>query len=637
MSSGHGDASELNVIKHNLSMLPKLAGAILFLIGLAVDFAAIPRLLVFLSAYLLVGYEVLIHAGKNIIKAKVFDENLLMGVATVGAFLIGEYPEAVAVMLFYQIGEAFQDAAVDRSRRSISALMDIRPDFANLLQEGRIDQVDPSAVAPGQIIIVRPGERIPLDGVITEGRSSLDTSALTGESLPLDVSPGDSVLSGSVNNNGLLTIETNKAYADSTVARILEMTQNAHRNKAPMENFITRFARYYTPVVLALALALAILPPLVTGTDWSDWIGRALIFLVVSCPCALVISVPLSFFAGIGGASRSGILVKGGNYLEALSKVDTVVFDKTGTLTHGVFTVTDVAPADGWTREQILDIAAHAESSSNHPIAVSLRNAHGIEIDRDRIAAYEEVAGQGVFVLIDDKPVLIGNGKLMENANIPYSVQKASGTVIYLGIDGVYAGHIVISDELRPEAKRTIGELRQAGVRRIMMLTGDNHGIANKIATALSLDGFFAEQLPHQKVERLEDLIEADLIEANRARTNTKGSRKLAFVGDGINDAPVLARSDIGIALGGVGSDAAIEAADVVLMTDELPKIAQAIRISKRTMRIVWQNIIFALGVKSVILVLGAVGIASMWMAVFGDVGVTLIATINALRALRAK
>ncbi len=637
MSSGHGDASELNVIKHNLSMLPKLAGAILFLIGLAVDFAAIPRLLVFLSAYLLVGYEVLIHAGKNIIKAKVFDENLLMGVATVGAFLIGEYPEAVAVMLFYQIGEAFQDAAVDRSRRSISALMDIRPDFANLLQEGRIDQVDPSAVAPGQIIIVRPGERIPLDGVITEGRSSLDTSALTGESLPLDVSPGDSVLSGSVNNNGLLTIETNQAYADSTVARILEMTQNAHRNKAPMENFITRFARYYTPVVLALALALAILPPLVTGTDWSDWIGRALIFLVVSCPCALVISVPLSFFAGIGGASRSGILVKGGNYLEALSKVDTVVFDKTGTLTHGVFTVTDVAPADGWTREQILDIAAHAESSSNHPIAVSLRNAHGIEIDRDRIAAYEEVAGQGVFVLIDDKPVLIGNGKLMENANIPYSVQKASGTVIYLGIDGVYAGHIVISDELRPEAKRTIGELRQAGVRRIMMLTGDNHGIANKIATALSLDGFFAEQLPHQKVERLEDLIEADLIEANRARTNTKGSRKLAFVGDGINDAPVLARSDIGIALGGVGSDAAIEAADVVLMTDELPKIAQAIRISKRTMRIVWQNIIFALGVKSVILVLGAVGIASMWMAVFGDVGVTLIATINALRALRAK
>jgi len=637
MSSGHGDASELNVIKHNLSMLPKLAGAILFLIGLAVDFAAIPRLLVFLSAYLLVGYEVLIHAGKNIIKAKVFDENLLMGVATVGAFLIGEYPEAVAVMLFYQIGEAFQDAAVDRSRRSISALMDIRPDFANLLQEGRIDQVDPSAVAPGQIIIVRPGERIPLDGVITEGRSSLDTSALTGESLPLDVSPGDSVLSGSVNNNGLLTIETNKAYADSTVARILEMTQNAHRNKAPMENFITRFARYYTPVVLALALALAILPPLVTGTDWSDWIGRALIFLVVSCPCALVISVPLSFFAGIGGASRSGILVKGGNYLEALSKVDTVVFDKTGTLTHGVFTVTDVAPADGWTREQILDIAAHAESSSNHPIAVSLRNAHGIEIDRDRIAAYEEVAGQGVFVLIDDKPVLIGNGKLMENANIPYSVQKASGTVIYLGIDGVYAGHIMISDELRPEAKRTIGELRQAGVRRIMMLTGDNHGIANKIATALSLDGFFAEQLPYQKVERLEDLIEADLIEANRAQTNTKGCRKLAFVGDGINDAPVLARSDIGIALGGVGSDAAIEAADVVLMTDELPKIAQAIRISKRTMRIVWQNIIFALGVKSVILVLGAVGIASMWMAVFGDVGVTLIATINALRALRAK
>jgi Cd2+/Zn2+-exporting ATPase len=599
------------------------AGAALFVTGMALKPGQWAALAVFLAAYLLIGGEVLLRAVKNISQGQVFDENFLMSVATIGAFAIGEYPEGVAVMLFYQIGEAFQDYAVGRSRQSITALMDIRPDFANLKTGGEIRRVSPEEVSVGDYIAVRPGEKIPLDGVVTEGCSALDTSALTGESLPRDVEPGSEVLSGSINKNGLLTIEVKKLFGESTVSKILDLVQNASGSKAPVENFITQFARYYTPAVVFAAAALAVVPPAVLGGGWSSWINRALVFLVVSCPCALVISIPLSFFGGIGGASRRGILVKGSNYLDALHNVDTVVFDKTGTLTKGVFAVRDIVPAAGFSRETLLELAACAEYGSNHPIALSVQKAYGGVVPRDRITDYEEIAGQGIRVRVDGRAVLAGNGKLMTGAGIAFERPDTVGTVICLAVDGVFAGCLVIADEVKPDSKKAIEALKAAGVRKTAMFTGDSRAVGEKIGRELGLDAVCAEMLPQHKVEQLERLFQE--------RT---GKGKLVFVGDGINDAPVLARADVGIAMGGVGSDAAIEAADAVLMTDEPSKVAEAIRISKKTRTIVMQNIVFALAVKGVILVLGAAGIATMWEAVFGDVGVALIAVLNAMRAM---
>lgn len=599
-------------------------GAVIFLVGMIASLPATVELVMYIVAYILVGGEVVLRAVKNITKGQVFDENFLMTIATVGAFAIGEYPEGVAVMLFYQVGEIFQKLAVNRSRKSIADLMDIRPDFANIKIGETIKQVTPEEVAIGDLIVVKPGEKIPLDGTVIEGVSALDTSALTGESLPRDVAPGSTVLSGSINTSGLLTIEVAKEFGESTIAKILDLVQNASSKKAPTENFITKFARYYTPAVVIAAVALAILPPLlVPGAVFSVWLGRALVFLVISCPCALVISIPLSFFGGIGGASKNGILIKGSNYLEALNYVDTVVFDKTGTLTKGTFTVTETVPT-GMSKEELLAIAAHAESYSNHPIAASIQKAYGKEIDASRIDAYEEIPGHGIRVNIDGRTVLAGNDKLLIEAKVDFEKAEKNGTIVYVAINGVYAGHIVIADELKPDSKATIAGLKKLGIRKIAMLSGDNQKTAERIAGEIGVDTVFAELLPQEKVAQLEKL---------DAEKGPKG--KLAFVGDGINDAPVLARADIGIAMGGMGSDAAIEAADVVLMTDEPAKIATAIHISKKTKAIVWQNIIFALGVKAVLLVLGAFGIATMWEAVFGDVGVTIIAIFNAMRALR--
>ncbi|MDF2926480.1 MAG: cadmium-translocating P-type ATPase [Paenibacillaceae bacterium] len=600
-------------------------GAALFIAGMALDAGRSMELALFLGSYLFVGGEVVLRALKNIARGQVFDENFLMSVATIGAFAIGEYPEGAAVMIFYQIGEAFQSYAVNRSRKSISALMDIRPDFANLKLDGEVRRVAPEEVGIGDLIVVKPGEKIPLDGRIVEGRSALDTSALTGESLPRDVEPGSEVLSGSINKNGVLTIEVSKEFSESTISKILDMVQNASSKKAPTENFITKFARYYTPFVVFAALALAVIPPLaVPGASFADWIHRALVFLVVSCPCALVISIPLSFFGGIGGASKNGILVKGSNYLEALNHVDTVVFDKTGTLTKGIFKVSRIAGANGWTEEDLLACAAHAEGFSNHPIAVSIGKAYGREIDLQRLSEQEEIPGQGVRVKVDGRLVLAGNGKLMESAQIAWQQAEVMGSVVYLAVDGVFAGYIAISDEIKADSRQAIADLKGLGIRHTAMLTGDSKATGEHVARELSLDSVFSELLPHQKVEQLEQL-----------ETKKRSGGKLVFVGDGVNDAPVLARADIGIAMGGLGSDAAIEAADVVLMTDEPAKLVSAIRIARKTRTIVWQNIAFALGVKAVILVLGAMGIATMWEAVFGDVGVTLIAVLNAMRAMK--
>ncbi|MDR1508960.1 MAG: cadmium-translocating P-type ATPase [Synergistaceae bacterium] len=609
--------------KRRLSNAALCAGAALFFAGMYFKFDAPTDLAVFVAAYLLVGGDVVLRSLKNIAKGQLFDENFLMSAATLGAFAIGEYAEGVAVMLFYQVGEAFQGLAVNRSRKSISALMDIRPDFANLKYGSELRRVSPEEVGVGERIVVKPGEKVPLDGVVVEGRSALDTSALTGESVPRDIEPGGSVMSGSINKSGLLTIEVAKEFGESTVSKILDLVQNAGSKKAPMENFITKFARYYTPAVVFAALALAVIPPLfLPGANHSDWIRRALVFLVVSCPCALVISIPLGFFGGIGGASRNGILVKGSNYLEALSKVDTVVFDKTGTLTKGVFSVTKIVPA-GISDKELLFYAAHAESESNHPIAVSIRKAYGKQTQAGSISEYEEIAGYGVKVRIDGDVILAGNDKLLEGAGVPLEKALEPGTIVYLAVGGVFAGYIVISDELKPDSARAVKELKKIGVAKTVMLTGDSKTVGERVGRELGIDEVYAELLPQQKVERMEELDE----------NNSKG--KVVFVGDGINDAPVLARSDIGVAMGGVGSDAAIEAADVVLMTDEPSKIVDAIRISKKTRSIVWQNIVFSLGVKGVILVLGAIGMASMWEAVFGDVGVTLIAVLNSMRAMR--
>ena len=602
-----------------------LASAVLFVICVLLPVSGWPRLLAFLVPYGVIGWDVLWRAVRNIAHGQVFDENFLMALATVGALAIGEYPEAVFVMLFYQVGELFQSYAVDQSRKSITALMDIRPDYANMEgPDGQLEQVDPEDVAVGDTIVIKAGERIPLDGVVLEGSSTVDTAALTGESLPRQVESGDDVISGCVNLSGLLKVRVTKAFEESTVAKILDLVENSASKKAKAEHFITKFARYYTPIVVLAAVALAFLPPLLTSIQWVDSIQRALNFLVVSCPCALVISVPLSFFGGIGGASKDGILVKGGNYLEVLARTEIVVFDKTGTLTRGVFNVTAIHP-DHCDEGQLLELAALAECWSDHPISRSLKEAYGREIDSSRVSSVEEVAGRGVKAVVDGHTICAGNDKLMEDIGVSWHPCHRVGTTVHVASDGVYLGHIVISDEVKPDAKEAVAALKAAGVRKTVMLTGDAQAVGEDVASRLGLDEVHTQLLPADKVERVEKLLK---------EVSPKGA--LAFVGDGINDAPVLSRADIGIAMGGLGSDAAIEAADIVLMDDKPSKIAHAIRIARRTLSIVRQNIVFALAVKLLVLLLSAVGLVSMWAAVFADVGVSVIAILNAMRALKA-
>ena len=603
-------------------------GAVVYAIGMALTvFAKLPTLaeLAFLIvAYVILGWDVVWQAVKNITRGQVFDEHFLMSVSTIGAFAIGEYPEAVAVMLFYQVGEFFQSLAVKRSRKSISDLMDIRPDSATVKRNGVLQVVSPESVAVGEIIVVKPGEKIPLDGIVVDGESMLDTKALTGESVPRSIRKGDEALSGCINQSGLLTLKVTKSFGESTVSKITDLVENASARKAPTENFITTFARYYTPVVVGMAAVLAIIPPLVLGGGWSEWLRRGFVFLIVSCPCALVISIPLTFFGGIGAASKRGVLVKGSNYLEALNKVSVVVFDKTGTLTKGVFGVANIIPAAGYQKEQVLEYAAQAESYSNHPIAKSILATYGKPIDQKQFSGFEEISGHGISVMVQGKKVLAGNSKLMESEKIAYAACDAAGTKFYVAADGSYVGCILIADEVKPDSKCAIAELKKIGVEKTVMLTGDDERIGKSVADELGLDAYYAQLLPDQKVEKLEML----------DKQKRQGS-KLAFVGDGINDAPVLARADVGIAMGGFGSDAAIEAADVVLMTDEPSKLVEAIDVAKATKRIVMQNIVIALGIKSVFLVLGALGMAGMWEAVFGDVGVTIIAVLNAMRILK--
>ena len=603
-------------------------GAVVYAIGMALTvFAKLPTLaeLAFLIvAYVILGWDVVWQAVKNITRGQVFDEHFLMSVSTIGAFAIGEYPEAVAVMLFYQVGEFFQSLAVKRSRKSISDLMDICPDSATVKRNGVLQVVSPESVAVGEIIVVKPGEKIPLDGIVVDGESMLDTKALTGESVPRSIRKGDEALSGCINQSGLLTLKVTKSFGESTVSKIIDLVENASARKAPTENFITTFARYYTPVVVGMAAVLAIIPPLVLGGGWSEWLRRGFVFLIVSCPCALVISIPLTFFGGIGAASKRGVLVKGSNYLEALNKVSVVVFDKTGTLTKGVFEVANIIPAAGYQKEQVLEYAAQAESYSNHPIAKSILATYGKPIDQKQFSDFEEISGHGISVMVQGKKVLAGNSKLMESEKIAYAACDAAGTKFYVAADGSYVGCILIADEVKPDSKCAIAELKKIGVEKTVMLTGDDERIGKSVADELGLDAYYAQLLPDQKVEKLEML----------DKQKRQGS-KLAFVGDGINDAPVLARADVGIAMGGLGSDAAIEAADVVLMTDEPSKLVEAIDVAKATKRIVMQNIVIALGIKSVFLVLGALGMAGMWEAVFGDVGVTIIAVLNAMRILK--
>ena len=603
-------------------------GAVVYAIGMALTvFAKLPTLaeLAFLIvAYVILGWDVVWQAVKNITRGQVFDEHFLMSVSTIGAFAIGEYPEAVAVMLFYQVGEFFQSLAVKRSRKSISDLMDICPDSATVKRNGVLQVVSPESVAVGEIIVVKPGEKIPLDGIVVDGESMLDTKALTGESVPRSIRKGDEALSGCINQSGLLTLKVTKSFGESTVSKITDLVENASARKAPTENFITTFARYYTPVVVGMAAVLAIIPPLVLGGGWSEWLRRGFVFLIVSCPCALVISIPLTFFGGIGAASKRGVLVKGSNYLEALNKVSVVVFDKTGTLTKGVFEVANIIPAAGYQKEQVLEYAAQAETYSNHPIAKSILATYGKPIDQKKFSGFEEISGHGISVMVQGKKVLAGNSKLMESEKIAYAACDAAGTKFYVAADGSYVGCILIADEVKPDSKCAIAELKKIGVEKTVMLTGDDERIGKSVADELGLDAYYAQLLPDQKVEKLEML----------DKQKRQGS-KLAFVGDGINDAPVLARADVGIAMGGLGSDAAIEAADVILMTDEPSKLVEAIDVAKATKRIVMQNIVIALGIKSVFLVLGALGMAGMWEAVFGDVGVTIIAVLNAMRILK--
>ena len=594
------------------------------------------RLGLYLVTYLVIGYDILKKAGQGIANGRVFDENFLMAVATVGAFALaiyeksGDYNEAIAVMLFYQVGELFQSYAVGKSRKNISALMDIRPDYANIEQDGKLVQVDPDEVAVGTVIVVQPGEKAPIDGVVVEGSSTLNTSALTGESLPRDVHEGDEIISGCINMTGVLKIRTTKAFGESTVSKIKELVENSSSRKSRSEDFIAKFARIYTPVVCYSALALAVLPPvirLVGGMDgqWEQWIYRALTFLVTSCPCALVVSIPLSFFAGIGGASHEGILIKGSNYLETLSQVKTVVFDKTGTLTRGVFEVTAVHHSD-MDEQKLLEYAALAECASSHPISKSLQRAYGKAIDRSRVTDIQELSGHGVTAVVDGHPVAAGNSKLMEQLGIPYHDCHSVGTIIHMAVDGQYAGHIVISDVVKPHAREAIEALHKAGVEKTVMLTGDAKKVADAVAAELGVDEVHSELLPGDKVDKVESLL-----------AQQSGKAKLAFVGDGVNDAPVLGRADIGIAMGAMGSDAAIEAADIVLMDDEPLQIAKAIRISRKCIGIVYENIVFALAVKFACLVLVAIGLADMWAAIFADVGVMVLAVLNAIRALRVK
>lgn len=616
-------------------MLARILTAAAMLIALKlIPVTGVLQLALYLVAYLVIGYDILKKAWRGILNRQVFDENFLMAVATVGAFALaivsrsGDYVEAIAVMLFYQIGELFQSYAVGKSRRNISALMDIRPDYANIERDGQLEKVDPDEVEIGSVIVVQPGERVPLDGVILSGASSLNTSALTGESLPRDAKAGDEVISGCINMTGVLRIQTTKAFGESTVSKILELVEDSSSHKSKSENFISKFARVYTPAVCYSALALAVLPPVVRlmlghPAQWGDWVYRALTFLVISCPCALVISIPLSFFAGIGGASKEGVLIKGSNYLETLSKVKTVVFDKTGTLTQGVFEVSGVHHSE-MENEKLLEYAALAECASSHPISKSLQRAYGKAIDRDRVRDIQEISGKGVSAVVDGHAVLAGNDKLMALRGIPFIGCHSVGTIIHIAIDGQYAGHIVISDVVKPHAKEAIERLKHAGVEKTVMLTGDSRRVADQVAGALGVDEVHSELLPADKVAQVEKLL-----------AGKGGKDKLAFVGDGINDAPVLSRADIGIAMGAMGSDAAIEAADVVLMDDDPLKIAKAIRISRKCIGIVYQNIVFALAVKFACLALGALGLANMWAAIFADVGVMVLAVLNAIRALR--
>ncbi len=602
-----------------------LIAAVLFLLGSCLPLPELGSMIVFLSCYAVIGWDIVWKAITNILHGQVFDENFLMTIATIGALILGEYSEGVAVMLFYQVGEWFQSYAVSKSRKSISSLMDIRPDYANVEREGELVQVDPDEVAIGDTIVVKPGERVPLDGIILKGTSALDTAALTGESLPRDVEPGMNVISGCINQTGILTIQTTKEFGESTVAKILDLVENASDKKGKTENFISRFARYYTPVVVFSAIALALLPPIILQQHFHIWIYRALTFLVISCPCALVISIPLSFFGGIGGASKLGVLVKGSNYLESLAHTEVVVFDKTGTLTKGSFGVTEIQPV-GVTKNELLCLAAYAEDYSNHPISLSIKKAYGKSIDSSRISDVKEIAGHGVQAVIDGKTVLAGNAKLMNKENIKFTPSKSIGTVVYVACDRKYIGCLVIEDEVKEDAAAAIAELKKTGVKQTVMLTGDSDAVGQKVAKRLGLDRAYTELLPADKVDREEELMKSK---------SEKG--KLVFVGDGINDAPVLARADVGIAMGGLGSDAAIEAADVVLMTDEPSKISAVIKIARKTIRIANQNIVFALGVKFLVLILGAIGKANMWAAVFADVGVSVIAILNAIRAMRVK
>ncbi len=600
---------------------------VLFLLAFIINFNnELINNTIYTVSYIIVGLEIVRKAIRNITRGKVFDENFLMTVATIGAFGIGEFPEAVAVMLFYQVGELFQSYAVDKSRKSISSLMDIRPDYANVQRDGKIEKIDPDDVKIGEIIVVKPGEKVPLDGYVIEGKSSLDTKALTGESLPREITKGEEVLSGSINLNGVIKVEVSKEFGEGTVSKILDLVENASNKKSKSENFITKFAMYYTPIVVVVAVIIAILPPLIIKDFlFSDWIYRALSFLVVSCPCALVISIPLSFFGGIGGASKNGVLIKGSNYLEAMANAEIVVFDKTGTLTKGVFEVQEVKAID-ISEEELLKITAYSENYSNHPIALSVKKAFGKEIDEKQIIKVEELPGLGIISKIGEKNVLVGNEKLMNEKKIEFTKCHDIGTILYVAIEGKYVGHILIADKIKEDSIKTIRDLKKNNIKQIVMLTGDRKIVGESVAKKLELDKVYTELLPDGKVEKVETLL----------KEKSKNG-KLIFVGDGINDAPVLAMSDIGIAMGGLGSDAAIEAADVVLMTDELSKIVNAIHLSKKTMRIVKENIVFAIMVKMLVLILSALGLSTMWEAVFADVGVSIIAILNALRVLRVK
>lgn len=614
---GHGEINKNEIIK-------LLLGGVLFILPLLLYLEGTPRLLVYILSYLVVGYEVIIRAAKNIFAGIPFDENFLMTVATIGAFIIGEYPEGVAVMLFYQVGEMFQGMAVNHSRRSISSLLDIRPDYANLEKNNEIIVVNPKEIHVGEIIVIRPGEKIPLDGIVVEGESSLDTSNITGESVPRNVRVGDKVLSGVVNNHGVLRIEVTKEFGESTVSKILDLVENASSKKAPTENFITKFARIYTPVVVFVALAMAVLPPLILGGEFKEWAYRACIFLVISCPCALVISIPLGFFGGIGGASKSGVLVKGGNYLEALNEVSTIVFDKTGTITKGTFRVTKVINYGDYTKEEVLELAAYGESFSNHPIGKSIVEAYGKEINKEYVKHYKEIPGKGIEVYIDNMEIILGNKTLFDEKNVSIDEVDSIGTVVYIGKDSTHIGTIIVSDELKDNVVEDIKKLKSLGIRETIMLSGDNEITAKKVGELVGLDCVYGNLLPQDKVSIFEEIIK-------------KNNGKVIYVGDGVNDAPVLAMADIGIAMGGLGSDAAIEASDIVIMTDEIGKIATGIKIAKNTKKIVTQNIVLALGLKLIVLTLGAMGLATMWEAVFADVGVSIIAILNSIRALKVE